>query len=64
MFFIENADLVVNIGSTIFVNAHRIFVVNDFDILSVNRDENNNINLNVSFFDATNKFVGSILDNE
>ena len=63
-FFIENTDLVVNIGSTRFVNAHRIFVINDFDILTVDRDENNNLNLNVSFFDATNKFVGSILDNE
>lgn len=62
-FIIEAKELVVNLGSTRFVNVHRILVVNDFDIITIDR-ENNNVNLNVNFFDATNTFVGAIMNNE
>ena len=55
--------MVVNIGSSKFIDTERIFVVNDFDLLSIIRQEGLYLSLNVNLFDKYNRFVAMVHDN-
>ena len=63
-FLLEGNSLVVNLGSTRFIDVNRILVINDFDLINVTKRENKSLILDVNFFDLANNFVGAIVNNE
>ena len=63
-FLFEGDKLVVNVGSTRFVNIRRILVINDFDLINVTKRENNSLIFDINFFDLANNFVGAIVNND
>jgi hypothetical protein len=62
-FWTEGEGLVINLGSTRFVNVNRVLVINDFEIIALGRNNKNSVTLSANFFDSTNRFVGTIIDN-
>lgn len=62
-FWTEGQQLAINLGSNKFINTDRILVINDFEIITLGRNENNVITLNANFFDSMNRFVGAVIDN-
>jgi len=63
-FLFEGDKLVINVGSTRFVDVSRILVINDFDLINVTKRENNTLVFDINFFDLANNFVGSIVNND
>ena len=63
-FLFEGDKLVVNVGSTRFVDVRRILVLNDFDLINVTKRENNSLIFDINFFDLANNFVGAIVNND
>ena len=63
-FMLEGNTLVVNLGSTRFIDVNRILVINDFDLINVTKRENKSLILDVNFFDLANNFVGAIVNND
>ena len=63
-FLLEGDSLVVNLGSTRFIDVNRILVINDFDLINVTKRENKSLIFDVNFFDLANNFVGAIVNNK
>ena len=63
-FMLEGNTLVVNLGSTRFIDVNRILVINDFDLINVTKREKKSLILDVNFFDLANNFVGAIVNND
>jgi hypothetical protein len=62
-FVVTGQDLVVNTGSSRFVNTERIFAVDDFDLVSISRDHGMYLSLNVNLFDKFNTLVAIVYNN-
>ena len=62
----EPNDLIVKVGKCTFVNVSRILVVDDFDIISIKKEEyadKNYIFLDINFFNKINNLIGIVLQN-
>ena len=62
-FAINSAELIVNIGKTKFVNTNRILSVDDFDLVTIRKENNLYLVLDINFFDAQNNLIGVVSEN-
>jgi hypothetical protein len=62
-FVVTGEKMVINIGSSRFINTERVFTVDDFDLVSINRIEGKYLSLNLNLFDRFNGFVALVYDN-
>jgi trigger factor len=62
-FFIDSQDMAVNVGKSKFINTSRILAVNDFDIISINRENERYILLDINFFDKLNNLIAVVYEN-
>ena len=62
-FFIDSQDIVVNVGKSKFINTSRILTVNDFDIISIKRENERYILLDINFFDKLNNLIAVVYEN-
>lgn len=62
-FMVTGDKMVINVGSSKFINTERIFIVNDFELLSITRQEGLYLSLNVNLFDKYNRFIALVHDN-
>jgi hypothetical protein len=60
---IDSNELAVNVGKSRFINTSRILAVDDFDIVTINRENNLYIVLDVNFFDAQNELIAILSEN-
>jgi len=62
----ELNDLIVKVGKCTFVNISRIIVIDDFDIISIKKEEyegKNYIFLDINFFNKLNNLIAIVLQN-
>jgi hypothetical protein len=64
-FAVHSSDITVNVGKCKFVNTPRILVVDDFDIITVKRNPEDNrfILFDVNFFDSLNNLKAMLSEN-
>jgi hypothetical protein len=62
-FLIESDKLIFNLGGNRFVNSPRIVIVNDFELVTINKEDGGFLTLNLVFYDRFNKLVGMIDEN-
>jgi hypothetical protein len=62
-FTIQSQDILVNIGKCKFVNTSRILVVDDFDIVSITREDEKYVLLDINFFDKLNNLIAMVTEN-
>jgi hypothetical protein len=62
-FFIDPQDIAVNVGKSKFINTSRILAVNDFDIISIKRENERYILLDINFFDKLNNLIAVVYEN-
>jgi hypothetical protein len=62
-FTIQSRDMLVNVGRCKFVNTSRILVVDDFDIVSIKREDENYVLLDINFFDKLNNLIAMVTEN-
>jgi hypothetical protein len=62
-FIIQSQDLSVNIGKCKFVNTSRILIIDDFDIITIRRENQKYILLDVNFFDKLNNLIAIVSEN-
>jgi hypothetical protein len=62
-FFVESHDLVINVGKSKFINTSRVLVIDDFDLITVSRDNGKYFILDINFFDKINNLVATVLEN-
>jgi hypothetical protein len=62
-FFIDSQDMTVNVGKSKFINTSRILAVDDFDIISINRENERYILLDINFFDKLNNLIAVVFEN-
>jgi hypothetical protein len=62
-FVIQSQDISVNIGKCKFVNTSRILVIDDFDIISIKKEDEKYVLLDVNFFDKLNNLIAIVSEN-
>lgn len=62
-FIIQSQDMAINIGKCKFVNTSRILVIDDFDIISIKREDGRYILLDINFFDKLNNLIAIVSEN-
>jgi hypothetical protein len=62
-FSVESKDLTINIGKCKFINTHRILAVDDFDLITVTRENEKYLLLDVNLFDRMNSLIATISEN-
>ena len=62
-FFIDSQDIAVNVGKSKFINTSRILAVNDFDIISMKRENEKYILFDINFFDKLNNLIAVVYEN-
>jgi hypothetical protein len=62
-FSISSEEISVKVGKCIFVNTSRILVVDDFDIISIRREDGKYILLDINFFDKLNNLIAIVSEN-
>lgn len=62
-FLITGEKTIVNLGSVKFTDTHRIMTANDFDLISITKQEDGFLSLDVNLFDILNGFIAIIHDN-
>ncbi|MDN5846026.1 MAG: HNH endonuclease [Candidatus Nitrosocosmicus sp.] len=62
-FVVTGEKLIINTGSSRFINTERIFTINDFDLVSITRKEGLYLSLNINLFDKYNRLIALIYDN-
>ena len=62
-FQIEGSDLIVNIDDIQFKNTPRVLVLNDFDIIAINRIEGRFLSLDINFYDRLDNHIAIVLEN-
>ena len=62
-FSISSQEMYVNVGKRIFVNTSRILVVDDFDIISIKREDGKYILFDINFFDKLNNLIAIVSEN-
>lgn len=63
-FIVTGERMIVNVGSSRFIDTERIFTVDDFDLLSIHRREGLYLLLNLNIFDKYNRFVAAVYENQ
>ena len=59
----QSRDMLVNVGRCKFVNTSRILVVDDFDIVSIKREDQKYVLLDINFFDKLNNLIAMVTEN-
>ena len=62
-FTIQSRDILANVGKCKFVNTPRILVVDDFDIVSIKREDQKYVLLDINFFDKLNNLIAMVTEN-
>lgn len=62
-FVLKSQEMTVNIGRRKFINTSRILVVDDFDIISVKREDDKYVLLDINFFDKLNNLIAIVSEN-
>lgn len=62
-FIIQSHDMAINIGKCKFVNTSRILVIDDFDIISIKREDGRYMLLDINFFDKLNNLIAIVSEN-
>ena len=62
-FFVESQDLTINIGKCKFINTPRILAIDDFDLITVTRENGKYLLLDVNLFDRMNSLIATISEN-
>ncbi|MFZ0515124.1 MAG: hypothetical protein WAM14_26240 [Candidatus Nitrosopolaris sp.] len=62
-FFVESQELVINVGKSKFINTHRVLVIDDFDLITVTRDNGKYLLFDVNFFDKINHMIATVSEN-
>jgi hypothetical protein len=62
-FSISSQEMYVNVGKRIFVNTSRILVVDDFDIISIKREDGKYVLFDINFFDKLNNLIAIVSEN-
>jgi hypothetical protein len=62
-FIIQSQDFAINIGKCKFVNTSRILVIDDFDIISIKREDGKYMVLDINFFDKLNNLIAIVSEN-
>lgn len=62
-FIVPSQDLAIIIGKCKFINTSRILVIDDFDIISIKREEGKYILLDINFFDKINNLIAIVSGN-
>jgi hypothetical protein len=62
-FIVQSQDLPVIVGECKFVNTSRILVIDDFDIISIKRENGKYLLLDINFFDKLNNLIAIVSDN-
>jgi hypothetical protein len=62
-FIIQSQDMAINIGKCKFVNTSRILVIDDFDIISIKREDGRYMLLDINFFDKLNNLIAIVSEN-
>ena len=62
-FIIQSQDMPVSVGKCKFVNTSRVLVIDDFDIVSIKRENGKNLLLDINFFDKLNNLIAIVSDN-
>jgi hypothetical protein len=55
--------LVINVGKTKFINTYRVLVIDDFDLITVTRDNGKYFLFDVNFFDKVNNMIATVSEN-
>lgn len=63
-FLIEGDKPVLNLGGNRFVNTPRVLIINDFELITLNKELDGYLTLNLSFFDRLNNLVGIVDENK
>jgi hypothetical protein len=64
-FHLDKTELTVKVGKTTFVNTPRILVVNDFDVITIDRAKNVFLVMDLNFFDRlTNNLIAALVRND
>ncbi|HYY49818.1 MAG TPA: HNH endonuclease [Nitrososphaeraceae archaeon] len=62
-FIIQSQDMPVSVGKCKFVNTSRVLVIDDFDIVSIKRENGKYLLLDINFFDKLNNLIAIVSDN-
>ena len=62
-FSIRSLDITTSVAKCKFVNTPRILVINDFDIISIKREDEKFIVLDINFFDKINNLIAIVSEN-
>ena len=62
-FVLRSQEMAVDVGKRKFINTSRILVVDDFDIISVKREDDKYILLDINFFDKLNNLIAIVSEN-
>jgi hypothetical protein len=62
-FLVTGEDMIVNIGSFKLINTERVLVVNDFDLITIQRVEGYYLSLDVNLFDKFGNFIAVVYEN-
>lgn len=55
--------MVINVGKTKFINTYRVLVIDDFDLITVTRDNGKYFLFDVNFFDKANNMIATVSEN-
>ena len=62
-FTIQSQDMPVSVGKCKFVNTSRVLVIDDFDIVSIKRENGKYLLVDINFFDKLNNLIAIVTDN-
>ena len=62
-FDVTSPDLTVNLAKTRFINTSRILSVDDFDLITIKKEMNLYLVLDINFFDAQNNLIAVVSEN-
>ena len=62
-FIIQSHDMPVSVGKCKFVNTSRVLVIDDFDIVSIKRENGKYLLLDINFLDKLNNLIAIVYDN-
>ncbi|SIT00720.1 HNH endonuclease [Salimicrobium salexigens] len=64
-FFLSSyTDLRMRVGSNVYIRTPKILVIDDFPLITVTADEEDNALLNAEFYNSSNVLLAEIIDNE
>jgi len=62
-FITQSQDMSVRVGKCKFVNTSRVLVIDDFDIITIKRENEKYLLLDINFFDKLNNLIAIVSDN-